>query len=143
MELATGFDTCMLPSAHRLGPNDAPATPTALAAENNVDYPLPVFLAVSGAAALHATWNAWVHGGSNPPLHTARPGDLDWGNCCAHGHGVGYQRDLGAVCCTFGGLATQRAIDPSPMGRRLRDRAGVDHAAPLAAGKRQSRTEGN
>ena len=36
-----------------------------------VDYPLPVFLAVLGAAALHATWNAWVRGGSNPLLHTA------------------------------------------------------------------------
>jgi drug/metabolite transporter (DMT)-like permease len=71
MELATGFDTCMLPLAHRLGSNDAPATPTALAADNNVGYSLPVFLAVLGAAALHATWNAWVHGGSNPLLHTA------------------------------------------------------------------------
>ena len=36
-----------------------------------MDYPLPVFLAVLGAAALHATWNAWVRGGSNPLLHTA------------------------------------------------------------------------
>ncbi len=71
MELATGFDTCMLPSAPLLRLNDAPATPTALAADNIVDYPLPVFLAVLGAAALHATWNAWVHGGSNPLLHTA------------------------------------------------------------------------
>ena len=36
-----------------------------------VDYPLPVFIAVLGAAALHATWNALVRGGSNPLLHTA------------------------------------------------------------------------
>lgn len=36
-----------------------------------MDYPLPVFFAVLGAAALHATWNAWVRGGSNPLLHTA------------------------------------------------------------------------
>ena len=36
-----------------------------------MDHPLPVFLAVLGAAALHATWNAWVRGGSNPLLHTA------------------------------------------------------------------------
>lgn len=36
-----------------------------------MDYPLHVFLAVLGAAALHATWNAWVRGGSNPLLHTA------------------------------------------------------------------------
>ncbi|MCD8536758.1 MAG: DMT family transporter [Burkholderiaceae bacterium] len=36
-----------------------------------MDYPLPVFLAVLGAAALHATWNAWVRGGTNPLLHTA------------------------------------------------------------------------
>jgi len=36
-----------------------------------MDYPLPVFFAVLAAAALHATWNAWVRGGSNPLLHTA------------------------------------------------------------------------
>ena len=36
-----------------------------------MDYPLPVFFAVLGAAALHATWNALVRGGSNPLLHTA------------------------------------------------------------------------
>lgn len=38
---------------------------------HTVDYPLPVFFAVLGAAALHATWNAWVRGGTNPLLHTA------------------------------------------------------------------------
>jgi hypothetical protein len=36
-----------------------------------MDYPLPVFFAVLAAAALHATWNAWVRGGTNPLLHTA------------------------------------------------------------------------
>lgn len=36
-----------------------------------VDYPLHVFLAVLAAAALHATWNALVRGGSDPLLHTA------------------------------------------------------------------------
>lgn len=35
-----------------------------------VDYPFHVFVAVLGAAAMHATWNAWVRGGSNPLLHT-------------------------------------------------------------------------
>lgn len=36
-----------------------------------MDYPFPVFLAVLGAAALHATWNAFVRGGANPLLHMA------------------------------------------------------------------------
>ncbi|AWB33579.1 DMT family transporter [Orrella marina] len=36
-----------------------------------LDYPLHVFLAVLAAAALHATWNALVRGGSDPLLHTA------------------------------------------------------------------------
>lgn len=36
-----------------------------------VDYPLSTFLAVLGAAAMHATWNAWVRSGANPLLHTA------------------------------------------------------------------------
>jgi len=36
-----------------------------------MDYPLPVFFAVLGAAALHASWNALVRAGANPLLHTA------------------------------------------------------------------------
>lgn len=36
-----------------------------------MDYPFPVFLAVLGAAALHAAWNALVRGGTDPLLHTA------------------------------------------------------------------------
>lgn len=36
-----------------------------------MDYPIHVFLAVLGAAALHAAWNALVRGGTDPLLHTA------------------------------------------------------------------------
>jgi drug/metabolite transporter (DMT)-like permease len=36
-----------------------------------MDYPFPVFLAVLGAAFLHAAWNALVRGGQDPLLHTA------------------------------------------------------------------------
>jgi len=36
-----------------------------------MDYPLPVFLAVLGAATLHAAWNALVRAGTDPLLHTA------------------------------------------------------------------------
>lgn len=36
-----------------------------------MEYSLPVFLTVLGAAVLHAGWNALVRGGNDPLLHTA------------------------------------------------------------------------
>lgn len=36
-----------------------------------MEFPLPVFLAVLGAAVLHAGWNALVRGGHDPLMHTA------------------------------------------------------------------------
>jgi|UniRef100_UPI00405575ED drug/metabolite transporter (DMT)-like permease len=36
-----------------------------------MEYSLPVFLTVLGAAVMHAGWNALVRGGSDPLLHTA------------------------------------------------------------------------
>lgn len=59
----------MLPSAKCPATRQTPSQ--SLTRSLILDYPLPVFFAVLGAAALHATWNAWVRGGSNPLLHTA------------------------------------------------------------------------
>lgn len=36
-----------------------------------MEYSLPVFLTVLGAAVMHASWNALVRGGNDPLLHTA------------------------------------------------------------------------
>lgn len=46
-------------------------TPINITPVATLDYPLPAFLAVLAAAVMHATWNAWVRGGTSPLLHTS------------------------------------------------------------------------